>query len=61
VTGITISVALIGRISEACETIGYIKTTAKVRHPGPDADAKAVAQLFRIVEHLNAKGYRLAT
>lgn len=35
-------------------------TTAKVRHPGPDADAKTVAQLIRIVEHLNQKGYALA-
>jgi len=37
-----------------------IFTTAKVRHPGPDADAKTVAQLFRIVQHLRDKGYPLA-
>lgn len=35
-------------------------STAKVRHPGPDADAKTVAQLFRIVDHLRKKGYDLA-
>lgn len=37
-----------------------IFTTAKVRHPGPDADEKTVAQLFRIVQHLRDKGYPLA-
>jgi len=37
-----------------------IFTTAKVRHPEPDADAKTVAQLFRIVQHLRDKGYPLA-
>ena len=35
-------------------------STAKVRHPGSDADPKTVAQLFRIVEHLREKGYPLA-
>jgi 4-hydroxy-tetrahydrodipicolinate synthase len=35
-------------------------TTAKVRHPGPDADEKTVTQLFKIVAHLRAKGYPLA-
>lgn len=35
-------------------------STAKVRHPGPDADPKTVAQLFRIVAHLREKGYPLA-
>jgi 4-hydroxy-tetrahydrodipicolinate synthase len=35
-------------------------STAKVRHPGPDADPRTVAQLFRIVEHLREKGYDLA-
>jgi len=35
-------------------------STAKVRHPGPDADPKTLAQLFRIVEHLREKGYPLA-
>ena len=35
-------------------------STATVRHPGPDADAKTLAQLWRIVEHLRAKGYDLA-
>jgi 4-hydroxy-tetrahydrodipicolinate synthase len=35
-------------------------SSAKVRHPGPDADPKTVAQLFRIVAHLREKGYPLA-
>jgi len=35
-------------------------STAKVRHPGPDADPKTLSQLFRIVEHLRGKGYPLA-
>lgn len=35
-------------------------STATVRHPGPDADAKTLAQLFRIVDHLRDKGYDLA-
>ncbi|MCB2148374.1 MAG: dihydrodipicolinate synthase family protein [Deltaproteobacteria bacterium] len=35
-------------------------STAKVRHPGPDADPTTLSQLFRIVEHLRAKGYPLA-
>jgi 4-hydroxy-tetrahydrodipicolinate synthase len=35
-------------------------STAKVRHPGPDADPRTVAQLYRIVEHLRGKGYDLA-
>jgi 4-hydroxy-tetrahydrodipicolinate synthase len=34
-------------------------TSAKVRHPGPDADPKTMAQLFRIVDHLREKGYPL--
>ena len=34
-------------------------TTAKVRHPGPDADPKTLDQLFRIVRHLRDKGYAL--
>ena len=37
-----------------------IFSTAKVRHPGPDADPRTLAQLFRIVEHLRGKGYALA-
>jgi 4-hydroxy-tetrahydrodipicolinate synthase len=37
-----------------------IFSTAKVRHPGPDADDRTVGQLFRIVDHLRAKGYNLA-
>ena len=37
-----------------------IFSTAKVRHPGPDADDQSVAQLFRIVRHLQKKGYPLA-
>jgi 4-hydroxy-tetrahydrodipicolinate synthase len=35
-------------------------STAKVRHPGPDADARTFDQLCRIVEHLRDKGYPLA-
>lgn len=35
-------------------------TSAKVRHPGPDADPKTIEQLFRIVRHLIDKGYPLA-
>lgn len=37
-----------------------IFTTAKVRHPGPDADPRTLEQLFRIVRHLRDKGYPLA-
>ncbi len=37
-----------------------IFSTARVRHPGPDADDQSVAQLFRIVRHLQQKGYPLA-
>jgi 4-hydroxy-tetrahydrodipicolinate synthase len=33
--------------------------TATVRHPGPEADAETLAQLYRIVDHLKAKGYAL--
>ena len=35
-------------------------STARVRHPGAEADLKTVEQLFRIVAHLRAKGYPLA-
>jgi 4-hydroxy-tetrahydrodipicolinate synthase len=35
-------------------------STANVRHPGPEADPRTVAQLFRIVGHLREKGYNLA-
>lgn len=35
-------------------------TTAKVRHPGPDADHRTMDQLFRIVRHLRDKGYPIA-
>jgi 4-hydroxy-tetrahydrodipicolinate synthase len=35
-------------------------TSAKVRHPGPDADPRTIEQLFRIVRHLRDKGYDLA-
>ena len=38
---------------------GVFKTT-HVRHPGPDADAKTLAQLFRIVDHLIERGYKIA-
>ena len=34
-------------------------TSTKVRHPGMDADAKAVEQMIQIVDYLNAKGYQL--
>lgn len=34
-----------------------IFSTAKVRHPGPTADAETLIQLWRIVEHLRQKGY----
>ena len=37
-----------------------IFTTAKVRHPGPDADCRTMDQLFRIVRHLKDKGYAIA-
>jgi 4-hydroxy-tetrahydrodipicolinate synthase len=37
-----------------------IFTTARVRHPGPDADQKTVEQLFRIVRHMIDKGYPLS-
>lgn len=33
--------------------------TATVRHPGPAADPKTLEQLYRIVDHLRAKGYPL--
>lgn len=35
-------------------------STAKVRHPGPEADPITIDQLFRIVRHLQKKGYPLA-
>ena len=35
-------------------------STATIRHPGPDADARTLDQLLRIVEHLRDKGYNLA-
>lgn len=35
---------------------GAIKTTV-VRHPGPRADEKTLEHLFRIVAHLQARGY----
>ena len=34
--------------------------TAYVRHPGPNADAKTLAHLFRIADHLRKKGYNLS-
>ncbi len=37
---------------------GAIKT-AVVRHPGPQADEKTLEHLFRIVAHLEARGYDL--
>lgn len=44
---------------QVLKRLGVFSTT-KVRHPGPDADPRTVAQLFRIVEHLRQKGYDLA-
>lgn len=32
-------------------------TSATVRHPGPEADAETLAQMYRIVEHLRGRGY----
>lgn len=34
-------------------------TSAKVRHPGAEADEKAVEQMIQIIEHLRRKGYDL--
>jgi 4-hydroxy-tetrahydrodipicolinate synthase len=35
-------------------------TSAYVRHPGPEADAKTLEHLFRIVEHLKKRGYEMS-
>ncbi|MGK2907990.1 MAG: dihydrodipicolinate synthase family protein [Desulfuromonadales bacterium] len=35
-------------------------SSAKVRHPGMDADDKTIEQLIQIVKYLNNKGYTLA-
>lgn len=35
-------------------------TSARVRHPGPEADPRTLDQLYRIVAHLREKGYDLA-
>lgn len=34
--------------------------TAYVRHPGQDADAKTMEHIFRIVRHLEQRGYQLS-
>jgi len=34
--------------------------SAYVRHPGPQADAKTLEHLFRIVDHLKERGYELS-
>ena len=36
-------------------------TTAKVRHPGMNADEKTMEQMFQIIDFLNKKGYQLDT
>ncbi len=33
--------------------------SAHVRHPGPEADAKTLEHLFRIVDHLRNRGYEI--
>lgn len=35
-------------------------TSAYVRHPGPQADAKTLEHLFRIVDHLKKRGYEIS-
>lgn len=35
-------------------------SSARVRHPGMDADAKTIEQMIQIISHLNKKGYDLA-
>ena len=35
-------------------------STARVRHPGMEADARTFEQMIQIVEHLRRKGYKLA-
>jgi 4-hydroxy-tetrahydrodipicolinate synthase len=35
-------------------------TSDYVRHPGPEADAKTLEHLFRIVDHLKRRGYNLS-
>jgi 4-hydroxy-tetrahydrodipicolinate synthase len=44
---------------QVLRTLGVF-STARVRHPGQEADERTLAQLFRIVEHLRQKGYDLA-
>ena len=34
--------------------------TAYVRHPGPQADAKTLEHLYRIVDHLKKRGYEIS-
>jgi 4-hydroxy-tetrahydrodipicolinate synthase len=35
-------------------------TSAYVRHPGPQADAKTLEHLFRIVDHIRERGYEIS-
>ncbi len=35
-------------------------TSAYVRHPGPQADAKTLEHLFRIVDHIRKRGYKIS-
>jgi 4-hydroxy-tetrahydrodipicolinate synthase len=43
---------------EVFKRLGIFKTGV-VRHPGAQADEKCVDQMWRMVEHLRAKGYQL--
>jgi 4-hydroxy-tetrahydrodipicolinate synthase len=37
---------------------GVLKT-AYVRHPGAEADQKTLEHIFRVVDHLKARGYNI--
>ncbi len=43
---------------EIFKRLGIFKT-AVVRHPGAQADEKCLQQMWRMIEHLRAKGYQL--
>ena len=43
---------------EIFKRLGIFKTAA-VRHPGAQADEECVRQMWRMIEHLRAKGYQL--
>ena len=43
---------------EIFKRLGIFKT-AVVRHPGAQAGEKCVEQMWRMIEHLRAKGYQL--